>query len=219
MFDAIVFDAYGTLFDVQSVTQESERLFPGNGSIISRLWRQKQLAYSWLRALMKRYATFDEINLDALRYSLQQIGKEPTDEVVANLAGQYLNLTPFPEVSEALQELNSVPLAILSNGTPSSLTAVVQNAGLESYFEHILSADSVKSYKPDPRVYELARVVFDAPKDQILFVSSNGWDVAGAKQFGFSVAWVNRSSKVQEELGVGPDYVVESLTGLLPVLS
>ena len=218
MVKVIVFDAYGTLFDVQSVIPACESLFPGNGSIISRLWRQKQLDYTWLRALMKRYENFEKVNMDALRFTLNQLGKPSTDEIVQKLVEEYLYLSPYPEVTEVLSSLSNLRLAILSNGTQDMLETLVNHASLTPMFEQILSVNRLQTYKPDPSVYNFAITQLSVEKDEVLFVSSNGWDVAGAKSFGFTVAWVNRAAKELEELGEGPDFIVSDLEELLPIV-
>lgn len=216
-YQAIVFDAYGTLLDVQSVVTACEKMYPGNGEIISRIWRQKQLEYTWLRPLMNRYVNFDKVNQDGLRYALKRLGLTFDDSTVAELANAYLTLTPHVEVPDALAKMNQRCL-ILSNGTKNMLDAAVEHAGLTSRFEAILSADEVKTYKTDPAVYTLALSATHLDKEQILFVSSNAWDAAGAKSFGFPVAWINRQHTVPEELDVLPDYELHTMTDLLPVL-
>ncbi|QSO48958.1 haloacid dehalogenase type II [Alicyclobacillus mengziensis] len=218
MYQAIVFDAYGTLFDVQAVAAAIEKEYPGNGAIVSRIWRQKQLEYTWLRPLMNRYVSFEKVNQDGLRYAFKRIGLQFDDETVTRLANTYLTLPLHPEVPQALAQLQQRCL-ILSNGTPKMLTTVVENASLASRFEGILSADAVKTYKPDTAVYTLALSHTHLEKAQILFVSSNAWDVAGAKSFGFPVAWINRQQSVPEQLDVLPDHEVSDMTGLVRVLN
>ncbi|SFV05778.1 2-haloacid dehalogenase [Alicyclobacillus macrosporangiidus] len=214
MIRAVVFDAYGTLFDVHSVVAACETAFPGYGTQIIQIWRQKQLEYTWLRALMGRYQDFERVTEDALKYTLNHLGLWYDEKTLKSLLSVYLHLTPFPEVPAALRVFHPRPLAILSNGTERMLQVVVHHAGLPSLFAHVLSVDLVKTYKPDPRVYELVTRTLHLQKEEILFVSSNGWDVAGAKSFGFTVAWVNRQRQTHEELGVQPDYVADDLLQL-----
>ena len=214
MIEAVVFDAYGTLFNVHSVIDAGNQFFPGQGAAISQLWRQKQLEYTWLRTLMGRYVDFEKINLDSLRFALHHLQLAHNDEIIETLVTTYLRLQHYPEVEQALQVFLPRKLVILSNGTESMLQAVVRHAGLESYFDDILSVDVLQIYKPAPQVYQLAVSKLGVPKEQILFVSSNGWDVAGAKSFGFTVGWINRLGITIEELGVRPDYIVHDLLEL-----
>ncbi|ATY84566.1 haloacid dehalogenase type II [Kyrpidia spormannii] len=219
VIEAVVFDAYGTLFDVHSVVDACEDSFPGYGEQISQIWRQKQLEYTWLRALMRQYANFEEVNRDALKYTLHQLKLKFDNSIVERLLNAYLRLEHYSEVPQALKAFQPYKLAILSNGTTNMLETVVRNTGLRTYFNDILSVDELQTYKPDPRVYELAVSTLGVVKKQILFVSSNGWDVAGGKAFGFTVAWVNRQGKPHEELGVRPDYVVRNLLELVDTVS
>jgi 2-haloacid dehalogenase len=219
LIKSIVFDAYGTLFDVNAVSIVSEQRFPGNGNIISRVWRQKQLEYTWLLSLMGRYEDFEKVNQDALRFTLNKLGKSVIKTDLDALLSSYLSLPPHSEIKDALRALGSLPKMILSDGTESMLRQIVDNARLTSYFDKILSADMVKEYKPAPKVYKLAVSATAVPKEEILFVSSNGWDVAGAKSFGFQVVWVNRSKKPIEELGQHPDYIVSNLMELAGIIN
>lgn len=212
---AIVFDAYGTLFDVTSVAEVCDKQFPGYGQQISEMWRQKQLEYTWLRALMRRYEDFAAVNRGALQYALHQLNLWYDNEMLNTVLASYLTLPTFPDVPQALHALRTHRLAILSNGTQGMLEALVRNAGLLWNFDHVLSVDPLKTYKPDPRVYQLAVNALGVAKERILFISSNGWDVAGAKSFGFTVGWLNRRGKVAEELGIRPDYEVANLLELI----
>ncbi|MDP9728558.1 haloacid dehalogenase type II [Alicyclobacillus tolerans] len=219
MIEAVVFDAYGTLFDVHSVIDSCNKIFPEQGEQISQVWRQKQLEYTWLRALMKRYANFEDVNRDSLRFALNYLKLAYDEEIIETLVSAYLTLQHYPEVEQALQAFLPRRLFILSNGTESMLQAVVRHAGLETYFDDVLSVDPQQTYKPDPQVYQLAVSILDIPKKNILFVSSNGWDVAGSKEFGFTVGWINRQNKTIEELGVRPDYIVNNLLDLAKIIS
>jgi 2-haloacid dehalogenase len=219
MIEAVVFDAYGTLFDVNSVIDACEQLYPGKGTFISQTWRQKQLEYTWLRALMNRYVDFEAINRDSLRFSLNKLKLEFSEDTIEKLTAAYLNLTPYPEVVDALNAFQPRQLLILSNGTSKMLHTVVENAGLESYFTAILSVDALKTYKPNPQVYQLAVTKLGISKEKVLFLSSNGWDVAGSKSFGFTVGWINRTGNPIEELGVQPDYQVQDLLELAHLIS
>ncbi len=190
---ALLFDAYGTLFDVHSVAARCEQLWPGQGRAVSERWRAKQLEYTWLRSLMGRYQDFERITADGLRHACDALGLPCGEERVAELLAQYRRLAPFPEVANALAQLAGFKRAILSNGTPAMLAAAVRHAGLEGQLDAVLSVDSVKTYKPDPRVYQSAVDALGIEAGRIGFVSANGWDAAGAKAFGFRVFWINRA--------------------------
>lgn len=164
---------------------------------------------------MGRYENFEQISRDALIYALRQSGKPVSDESVERLLAAYLRLPPHRDTEDALAAMDTWQKLILSNGTESMLRAVVEHAKLTEYFDHILSADKVHIYKPHANVYELAVAKAQVPKQEILFVSSNGWDVTGAKAFGFTVAWVNRTGKPMDELGEQPDFEVASLRELV----
>lgn len=214
---AIVFDLYGTLFDVHTVARECEAAFPSKGRALSEVWRQKQLEYTWLRALMARYEDFERVTADALRHSCNSLGLKLPDALAETLTAAYLKLDPYPEVPATLARLKALglPLAILSNGSPRSIATVVGNADLGAAFTALISADERRTYKPQPSIYQLAVDQLGAAKQQILFVSSNSWDAAGAASFGFRVAWLNRGNRAFDELGVRPDAIIGGLDGLL----
>lgn len=214
---ACVFDAYGTLFDVHSVAALAERLFPGQGDAVSQLWRTKQIEYTWLRAMTGRYKTFWEVTEDGLVFTAKKLGLELTPEKRTALMEQYLRLDAFPENLEVVEELKSMGLrlAILSNGNPPMLEAVVRSAGMEGLFEALLSVNKVKRFKTVPEVYQLAVDHFGVSAPEIGFVSSNGWDAAGATWFGFTTFWVNRAGNPPEELGVLPAGEGETLADLV----
>jgi 2-haloacid dehalogenase len=197
-----VFDAYGTLFDVHAVI-EAGRAITGDPAALSLLWRQKQLEYTWLRSLMGRYEDFWAVTEAALRFS-----------VLARLMDAYLSLACFPDVEAALERLAGRPRGILSNGSPRMLAAAVASSGLGRHLQHVLSVDAVKTFKPAPAVYALGPQAFGIPAADLLFVSSNAWDVAGARSFGYQVAWCNRTRAPAEELGVTPDLVITRLDEL-----
>jgi len=208
---AFIFDAYGTLFNVHSVIRNSGVGIHGDLEGLSQLWRQKQLEYTWLRALMDRYEDFWYITQAALRSAVQQLSIEATDGDFENLMQAYLVPTAFPEVVSALEALKGLPLAILSNGSPAMLDSAVRYNSLQSYFAEIISVDRVKTYKPSPRVYELGSKTLNLPAAEILFVSSNIWDAAGAKAFGYQVCWCNRSGAAIDDWGFAPDFTVSRL--------
>ena len=210
---AFVFDAYGTLFDVHSVI-EAGRAVTADPQALSTLWRQKQLEYTWLRSLMGRYEDFWAVTEAALRFALRRLGIAAAEAQVQALMDAYLSLACFPEVKAALASLKGARLGILSNGSPRMLEAAVRSSGLTASLEHVLSVDAVKTYKPSPKVYDLGSRAFELAADEMLFVSSNAWDIAGAKAFGFLTCWCNRANAPMEELGLTADYEVTRLDEL-----
>lgn len=215
---AFIFDAYGTLFDVHSVVVRAGNDIPGDLNALSTLWRQKQLEYTWLRSLMERYEDFWGVTEAALRSAVTQLKIEASDAQLDSLMQAYLFPSAFPDVKLALDALQGVPLAILSNGSPEMLAEAVRRNGLEHYFAEIISVDRAKSYKPSPRVYTLGTEILQIPASEILFVSSNSWDVAGAKAFGYNVCWCNRSQAPMEYLGYWPDMTVLRLDQIVDCL-
>jgi 2-haloacid dehalogenase len=210
---AFVFDAYGTLFDVHSVV-EAAREITSDPHALSNLWRQKQLEYTWLRSLMGRYDDFWVVTGQALRFALRRLGIAAAEAQVEALMNAYLTLAAFSDVPAALRALPGMPLAILSNGSPMMLERAVRSSGLAGAFAHVLSVDEVRVYKPSPRVYELAPRALGVAPAEIVFVSSNAWDVAGAAAFGFTTCWCNRSNAPAEELQPAPDYEVDRLDAI-----
>jgi len=215
---ALVFDAYGTLFDVHSLAALCDELWPGKGAQLSQLWRMRQLEYTWLRSLMGRYEGFDRVTDAALRYACAALDLPYDDAKRERLMRAYLHLATFPEVKDALGRMRGIRLAILSNGTPAMLRDLVANAGLAAVIPEVLSVDELKIYKPFPKVYRLAVDRLGVPAASIGFVSSNGWDAAGAKSFGFRTFWVNRAGAPRDELGFAPDHELGSLTELPSLL-
>jgi 2-haloacid dehalogenase len=220
---AFLFDAYGTLFDVHRVVARSGASIdvgvPGGAEALSQLWRRKQLEYTWLRALMGRYEDFWYITEAALRSAVRELSVEATDRQLDELMDAYLRPPVFEDARTALQALKGSPLAILSNGSPAMLDSAVRNAGLESLFAEIISVDRVKTYKPSPRVYALGPEILNLPAAEILFVSSNSWDAAGAKAFGYQVCWCNRSGAKGDDQGFVPDLVVSRLDQIADTFS
>ena len=208
-----VFDAYGTLFDVHAVV-EAGRAITTDPAALSAAWRQKQLEYTWLRALMGRYEDFWAVTAAALRHAVRRLGLTASEAELARLMDAYLSLACFPEVRAALARLAGRPRAILSNGAPRMLAAAVASSGLGPHLEHVISVDAVRTYKPSPRVYALGPATLGVPAGELLFVSSNAWDVVGAKAFGDQVAWCNRTGAPAEELGVSADLVIRGLDQL-----
>ncbi len=212
--EAWVFDAYGTLFDPYSVQGKAESIFPGRGEALGRLWRARQLEYTWLRALMNRYADFWQVTREALVYACLSLGLHCNETQQEELMSEYLRLAVYPDARVGLEALASRRLAILSNGTPRVLEAVVAYTGLKHRFEALLSVDAVKTYKPNPIVYQLAADSLNLEKSQIGFVSSNYWDAAGAAAFGFTAFWINRAGATPDELGTAPAAVLTRLDEL-----
>ncbi|MBU0723657.1 MAG: haloacid dehalogenase type II [Alphaproteobacteria bacterium] len=221
MIRAIAFDAYGTLFDVHSVRALLEEIYPGRAGAISILWRQKQLEYTWLRALMERYEDFWAITRSGLIYALKNQGIKPRPADVERLMAQYLKLDPHVEAIEALTALkqSGLRLAISSNGSPAMLDAVVRHAGLDTLLEAVISVDPVRVFKPHHKAYDIVTETLALPAADILFVSSNGFDVAGATYYGFETAWIQRSAGQAEELGATPAHSIRYLTDLVTLVS
>jgi 2-haloacid dehalogenase len=215
---AVVFDAYGTLFDVHSVSQRCDALFPAKGPALSQLWRAKQLEYTWLRSLMGRYEDFESITRAALRYACRALALNWSESAEGTLMEAYRRLSPYPEVPTALAALSDRSLAILSNGSPAMLDAVVRNAGLTARFEAVLSVDPLRIFKPHPSVYQLAPDALGTSAAEIAFISSNFWDVTGATAFGFRTFWINRTGAQPDELGYRPAAVLGSLAELAAAL-
>jgi 2-haloacid dehalogenase len=217
---ALVFDAYGTLFDVHSVIELCDQLWPGKGNALSQLWRAKQLEYTWQRSLMRRYEDFGRVTEAALRYACETLGLELNAERLRRLMQAYLSLATFPEVVTALAELKTMKLklAILSNGSPGMLRPLVAGAGVRNLVRTVISVDERKIYKPAPVVYKLAVDRLRTPKRAIGFVSSNCWDACGAKSFGFRAFWINRAGAPVDGLGAEPDHAIASLAELPALL-
>jgi len=216
--DALVFDAYGTLFDVQSVATLAERLFPGHGMALSQLWRAKQLEYTWLQSLMisptQRREDFAALTAHALDYAVEARGLPLHGAARHRLLDAYLDLSPFPDVAPALAMLAPLPRLVLSTGTREMLEPLAASTGIALHLDSMLSVDAAGIYKPSPRVYQLAVDHLKLLPIRIGFVSSNGWDVAGGKAFGFTAIWVNRTGAPLERHGPKPDAVIASLAEL-----
>ena len=207
---ALVFDAYGTIFDVHSVTRLAESYFPGRGAALSAAWRGKQLEYTWQRSLMQRYVPFSTVTREALAYSCEALKLELSVAQMEGLMGEYLNLALYPDVTRTLAKLKP-PKAILSNGSPDMLLPLVKNSGLE--LDAVISVEALKIFKPAPQVYQLA--VEKLRTKNIGFVSSNCWDALGAKSYGFEVYWINRGNAPVDRLGFKPDRILKSLDEIL----
>ncbi len=214
MVRAAVFDAYGTLFDVHSLAAACEAAFPGHGEALNRLWRQKQLEYSWLRTAMGRYRDFWGITGDALRYACGALGLALNDATRGRILAAYDTISAMPEARDALAGLRArgVQSYIFSNGTPAMLRAAARSSGLDALLDGYLSVDdAVRQYKPVPATYAYVLSRLTMPASDILFVSSNFFDVAGAKNAGLNVVWVNRAGAPPDALDVVPDHRVANL--------
>jgi 2-haloacid dehalogenase len=207
--EALVFDAYGTLYDVHSVQRRCESFFSGKGAQLSQLWRAKQLEYTWQRSLMKHYVPFSTVTREALAYACEALGLELTAERMEALMGEYSMLSTYPEVPKSLARLSGRKQAILSNGSPDMLQPLVKQSGLQ--FDAVISVDDIGIFKPAPQVYEMAVTKLGVAKEKIGFVSSNCWDALGAKSYGFYVFWINRTRSPVDRLGFQPDAAIQSL--------
>jgi 2-haloacid dehalogenase len=189
---AVVFDAYGTLYDIQSVAAITEQAYPGYGELITQIWRIKQLEYTWLRSLMRRYQDFSVITRESLGYTLDGLGLKHDSGVLDAIMDKYLHLDLYPDAVQALAALKGRKLAILSNGSPDMLDALVRNSGLDQMLDATISVDSKQIFKPSPDAYTLIEATLGVAPPDVLFVSSNPWDACGAKAFGLNVAWIER---------------------------
>ena len=218
---AVLFDAYGTLFDVYSVALLAEQLFPGHGEPLSLLWRDKQIEYTRLVTMSapggERYRPFWELTRAGLRHAAARLGLALDAAAEERLMNQYRHLSAFPENREVLAELQRrrIPAGILSNGDPQMLAVAVKSAGLTELLAHVLSVDAVRRYKTDPAAYALGPAAFGLPASEILFVSSNAWDAIGATWFGYTTLWVNRSGAPLDPLGTEPSFTGRSLRDVL----
>lgn len=240
---AVVFDAYGTLYDIQSVAEVTEDAFPGYGEIITQVWRIKQLEYSWLRSLMRRYRDFSAVTRESLAYTLRVLGLDYQDDAFERIIDKYLHLDLYPDALAALAALKPRRLAILSNGSPEMLIPLVRNSGLDPVLDATISVDAKKIFKPSPEAYMLIEEELGTPPGEVLFISSNPWDACGAKAFGLNVAWIERVTPEamalscvesdlvppltmfkalrtqMDELGLAPDHRIRSLSELPDIVA
>jgi 2-haloacid dehalogenase len=233
---AVVFDAYGTLYDIQSVASVTEQAFPGYGELITQIWRIKQLEYTWLRSLMHRYQDFSAVTRESLAYTIKALGLKYDTDVFERIMEKYLHLDLYPDAASALAAMRDKKLAILSNGSPAMLEALVRNSGLK--LDATISVDPQQIFKPSPEAYALIEARLGVKPAEVLFVSSNPWDACGAKAFGLKVAWIERVTPEamalacikndvlppltlfkairtqMDELGLQPDYRIRALAEL-----
>ena len=214
---AVLFDAYGTLFDVYSVALLAEQLFPGFGERFSVIWRDKQIDYTRIVSMSGRYRSFWDITRAGLRFAAARLGLDLTAAAEEQLMNQYRQLSAFAESSEVLSALKQrgVPAGILSNGDPQMLGAAVASAGLAPLLTHVLSVHAVRRFKTDPAAYAIGTQALALPAQDILFVSSNGWDAIGATWFGYTTLWVNRSGAPLEQLDTAPSRIGTNLRDVL----
>ena len=212
---SVVFDAYGTLFDVNSAAEKCKDKIGSKWEAFANFWRTTQLEYTWLRSLMDRHKNFWEVTEDSLDKSMRMfnINKSMKNELL-NL---YKILSPYPEVRRVLEDLKkkNFKLAILSNGTPALLDELVASNKLNNLFDDLFSIEEVKVYKPDSRVYEIPVKKYNLKASEITFLSANTWDVSGGGNFGFNSIWVNRHNSVFDNLDFQPKYEISNLTQLL----
>lgn len=214
---AVLFDAYGTLFDVYSVGLLAEQLFPGHGERLAVIWRDKQIDYTRLTSMSGRYRPFWELTRAGLRYAAQRLQLTLDASAEDRLMNQYHHLSAFPENLAVLTELRrrAVPAGILSNGDPAMLDVAVKSAGFSGLLQHLLSVDSVQRFKTDPAAYALGPQALGLPAREILFVSSNAWDAVGATWHGYTTLWVNRAGLPLEQLDTEPTFTGTSLSAVL----
>ncbi|TFE00772.1 haloacid dehalogenase type II [Jeotgalibacillus sp. R-1-5s-1] len=212
---AFIFDAYGTLFDVHSVMEELEQYFPEKGQAISQTWRKKQVEYFFMRQIMDRYKPFDHVTRDSLIYAVKENGQNISAEALEKMLNAYRKLAHYDEVSDVLKRLQDKELIIFSNGSDNMLRPLIDYSGLGPLFTDVISADEIKQYKPSPAAYLHALQKAGVKREEVLFMSSNGWDISGAKSFGFNTAWINRNGLPVEELQLEPDAEYRDLSGIL----
>ena len=227
MYKLIAFDAYGTLFDVYSMGELAEKLFPGHGQALSLMWRDRQIEYTRLVTMSdpnpegsKYYLPFWELTIRSLRYVCKRMGLNLSGENEKQLMDQYAKLSSFEDSLNVLREIKNrgISTAILSNGSREMLATVVESNGLKSYIDQVVTIEDVRLFKTAPQAYELLLKAFPVKKDEVLFVSSNAWDALAAKWYGYDVFWVNRLGHPFEEIGEQPNYEGNSLSKVLDVI-
>ena len=227
MYKLIAFDAYGTLFDVYSMGQLAEELFPGHGQAFALMWRDRQIEYTRLVTMSdpnphgsKYYLPFWELTIRSLRYVCKRMDLNLTADQEKRLMDQYAQLTGFEDSLSVLKAVKQkgISTAILSNGSREMLATVVQSNGLKPYLDQVVTVEEVRLFKTAPQAYALLQEAFPVKKEEILFVSSNAWDALAAKWFGFDVFWVNRLGHPFEEIGEAPNYEGNSLSKVLEII-
>ena len=224
MVNICIFDAYGTLFDVTSATrivanEEEYSSFLNHSVKVSNSWRIKQLEYSWLRNIMHEYIDFWQITKDALDFALEE-NQIKNEKLRQRLLDVYWNLSAYPEANDVLTTLkaNNIQTGILSNGSNQMLNSAVVSANLKNYLDKIISIDGIEIYKPDQKVYQMVIDQFNCKIEEVLFISSNGWDIAGASKFGFTTLWVNRNLIPKDRLTFMPNKITNNLSTIPNIL-
>ncbi len=212
---AIIFDAYGTLFDVNSAAEKCKDKIGDKWEPFANFWRNTQLEYTWLRSLMKRHKNFWQITEDSLDKSIKAFNIDPN--MKDELLNLYKVLSPYKEVPKTLKTLKekNLKLAILSNGTPPLLNELVKSNKLDNLFDDLFSIEEVRIYKPDSKVYDLPIKKYKIEKNEVAFLSANTWDVSGGGNYGYQSIWVNRNNNIFDNLDYKPDFVIKDLSGLL----
>lgn len=227
MYKLIAFDAYGTLFDVYSMGQLAEEIFPGHGQVLALMWRDRQIEYTRLVTMSdpnpsgsKYYLPFWELTIRSLRYVCKRMNLDLREVDEKRLMDQYAKLTGFDDSLKVLKAIKDkgIATAILSNGSKEMLATVVESNGLKPYLDQVVTVEDVRLFKTAPQAYELLLKAFSVNKEDILFVSSNAWDALAAKWFGFDVFWVNRLGHPYEEIGDKPNYEGNSLSKVMEVI-
>ena len=215
---AIIFDAYGTLFDVNSAAEKCKEKIGDKWEDFANYWRVTQLEYTWLRSLMNRHKDFWQVTEDSLSKSMKKF------EIDQNMRSELLNLykilSTYPEVKKTLEELKrkNFKLAILSNGTPDLLNQLVKSNSLEEFFDDIFSIETVGIYKPNADVYNIPIKKYNILKNEVLFLSSNTWDVSGGGNFGYKSIWINRNNNIFDNLDYSPEFELKNLKDLLDII-
>jgi len=227
MYKLIAFDAYGTLFDVYSMGELAEELFPGHGQAFALMWRDRQIEYTRLVTMSdpspggsKYYLPFWELTVRSLRYVCKRMNLNLTPDYEKRLMDQYAKLTGFKDSLSVLEAIKNkgISTAILSNGSREMLATVVESNGLTAYLDRVVTVEDIRLFKTVPQAYELLLKTFPVTKEEVLFVSSNAWDALAARWFGFDVFWVNRLGHPYEEIGEKPNYEGNSLSAVLEVI-
>lgn len=213
---AILFDAF-VIFDQRPVSALAEELFRGRGAGLVDLWRTRQFEYAWLRVVSRRYEDFGKVTGDALDFATRTLKLDLTPSARSRLMGAFLELKPWPDVPEALGRLAEagIRLGFVSNLTPRMLESSLETSGLRHRFEHVLSTDRARTYKPDPRAYQLGLDAFGTRREETVFAASAGWDAAGAKWFGYPTFWANRMGQAAEGLDAAPDATGRDMADLV----
>ena len=215
---AIVFDAYGTLFDVNSAAEKCKGKIGDKWEGFANFWRTTQLEYTWLRSLMKRHKDFWQITEDSLDKSMKAFKIDGS--MKSELLNLYKVLSPYPEVKEVLKKLKEKEyrLAVLSNGTPTLLSELVKSSNLENIFDDLFSVEEVGIYKPDSKVYDMPVKKYQITADKVVFLSANTWDVSGGGNYGYKAIWVNRNNNIFDNLDYKPKNEINNLTQLLDIV-